>query len=155
ALRAHVGRLVGAGVQAAAPAVEVAEHLVRLAAADQRAAVGDAVDMEGLVPVELLGALEAVAGQVADLLDAHGDAGGAVAAGGARHRAELDDRRQRRDAHVAPALRHAPALEPLVRRVPDADARIDAADLDRAQLRVLERPPRLEHAALVLLAIPP
>ena len=51
------------------------------------------------------------------------------------------------DAHTAAQL--------VQRRVPDADARIDAADLDGAELRMLERAPRREAAAVVLVLVPP
>ena len=65
---------VGAGVQAVAPAVEVSENLVRRARIDELAAVGLRGGVDRLVEVELLGRGQAVAAEVAVVLDLDLDA---------------------------------------------------------------------------------
>ena len=52
-------------------------------------------------------------------------------------------------------LRSAQVRQLVWRRVPDADARIEAADLDGPELRMHERFPRRERAAFVLVLVPP
>src|SRR5262245_3377605 len=71
AARAGICRQVRAGVQAVAPAVEVAEALMRRAGIDE---ISTRDRVERLVEVELLRARNAVAAEVAHVLDLDLDA---------------------------------------------------------------------------------
>ena len=143
-------------MQAAAPAIEVAECLVRGARVHElAAALGGGGGVQRFVEVELLGRRHPVGAEVAvvDELDLHA---GQVATGGLAHdppdpntRGERGDPQER----LGLALAHRGQL--VERRVPDPDTRIDAADLDLAELRVVELAPRRERATSVLVLVPP
>ena len=64
-----------------------------------------------------------------------------------------DARHQRGDAQEHIALLRARLGQSLVRRIPDADARIEAIHFNFAELRMLELRPALEDASLILFAI--
>jgi hypothetical protein len=89
------------------------------------------------------------------VLDHHLDAGQAAGQRDALHLAEAQGRRQGGDPQQMVGLRGADDADQLRRRVPDPPARIDAAQLHLAELRVLEAAPGHQDPAVVLVAVPP
>ncbi len=142
-------------MQAVAPAIEVAEQLVAGTGLDELAALDARGRVHRLVEVQRLRRRYAVAAEVAGV--GHADV---HARDTSRQHVALDlvDHeawRERGDAEVHLGLARDHGGELVQRWVPDADARVDAADLDAAELRVIERTPRREAPALVLVAVPP
>src|SRR6266850_1949048 len=134
-------------VQAAAPALEVADLVARIARVDGHAGERLDLDEHACVGRQLLRRVEHVGRQVArvrhlDLEAALRDA-----------HVHLERRRHCRDAQVHGGLALADFGQELVRRVVQAHELGNAADLDLAELRVLEALPRPEHAAFVLLTV--
>src|SRR6266850_5904078 len=134
-------------VQAAAPALEVADLVARIARVDGHASERLDLDEHACVGRQLLRRVEHVGRQVArvrhlDLEAALRDA-----------HVHLERRRHCRDAQVHGGLALADFGQELVRRVVQAHELGNAADLDLAELRVLEALPRAEHAPLVALAV--
>src|SRR5439155_3466148 len=133
----------------------MAEHLMRGARIDELAALGTAGRVQRLVEVELLGRRQAVRAEVAVVLDAQLDAHDTAGQRVTIDLRDLDARRERGDTQQDVGLARTELRQLVQRRIPDPDPRIDAADLDLPELRMIERPPRWKRSAVVLVLVPP
>src|SRR4051812_22770022 len=134
-------------VEPAAPALEVADLDARVARIEGDAALGLELDKHARVERELLGRVEHVSRQIAGVRHLDLDSPLGVA------RLHLERRRHRSDAQIDRRLALAHLGKHLVRRIAQADGRYGAAQLDLAELRMLETLPRSEDASLVTLAV--
>src|SRR5207253_1247744 len=102
-----------------------------------------------------LGRRQAVRAEVAVVLDAQLDAHDTAGQRVTIDLRDLDARRERGDTQQDVGLARAQLRQLVQRRIPDPDPRIDAADLDAPELRMIERPPRWKRSAVVLVLVPP
>src|SRR5882757_6607059 len=111
---------------------------MRRAGLEERAAIGGRGRVYRLVERQPLGRRQAVAAEVAIVLDRDLDPGQLAGQDVAVHSGDAQARDERGDVKERVGLRGAQRAELVERRVPDPDPRIDAADLDRAELRMVE-----------------
>src|SRR4029079_16554678 len=105
-------------------------------------------------PFEPLRRQQHIGRQVALVLDAQVETVQVTARRSDLRIGDYDARRERRDAQERSRLATAHCVDALERRVPQPEARIHAADLDLAELRMLYLAPGREHAPGVVLGVP-
>src|SRR4051812_10531138 len=134
-------------VQAASPAFEVPDFHPRIPRIDAAAALRLELDENTRIERQLLGRVEHEGRQIARVRHLDLDPAVGVAC------LHLQGWCHRRDAQVDRGLPLAHLGKDLVRRIAQADGRYSPAELDLAELWMLEALPRTKYASLVLLAV--